>query len=164
MKSNRNIIIGALVIAILAMSIGYSAFASQLTINGTAQITGVWDVRITGIEATQVSEGCDGGEPQYTNTTATFNAKLQKPGDIIKYLITIRNEGTIDAALDDVLFQCDEESGSPAISYSTTNVAKILNAGEETTLEITITYDPNYTEVPSIKTKTITGIIEYVQK
>lgn len=164
MKRNKNIIIIALVIAILAMSIGYSAFASQLTINGTAEITGVWDVKIVGIEATQVSEGCDAGQPQYTNTTATFDAKLQKPGDSINYAITIKNDGVLDASLNGILFQCDEENDSPAISYSTTSIASDLNAGEETTLEVKVMYDPDYKEIPTVKTKTITGSIEYVQK
>ena len=99
MKRNKNIIIGTLVIVILAMAVGYSAFATQLTLNGTAEITGVWDVRIVNIEAQEVSEGCDSGEPQYTNTSATFDAKLEKPGDSINYVITIKNAGTIDATL-----------------------------------------------------------------
>ena len=58
----------------------------------------------------------------------------------------------------------DEENGSSAIKYSTTEMAKTLNAGEETTCIVTIQYNKNSTEVPSIKTKTLTGIIEYVQE
>ncbi len=164
MLNTKNIIIGALLIVILVMAVGYSAFASQLTLNGSAEITGEWDVKITNIEAQDVSEGCDYGEPQFTNTTVTFNAKLIKPADSITYVITIKNAGTIDATLDKVTFTPDEENGSSAIIYTTTEPAQDLNAGEETTFTVTVSYDPKATKVPEIKTKTITGIIEYVQK
>ena len=134
------------------------------TINGTAEITGVWDVKITNIETKEISEGCDDGNQQFTDTTATFNAKLQKPGDKIVYIVTIQNLGTIDATLNGVVFMSDDENGSEAITYSTTNLATDLNAGGTTTVEITVKYDSKVKEVPSVKTKTLTGIIEYGQK
>lgn len=134
------------------------------TINGTAEITGVWDVKITNIETKEISEGCDDGDPQFTNTTATFNAKLNKPSDKIVYVVTIQNLGTINATLNEVIFMSDDENGTDAITYSTTDLAKVLNAGETTTVEISVEYDPNVAEVPSVKTKTLTGIIEYGQK
>ena len=162
MKNRKNIVILALVIVILLMAVGYSAFATHLDINGTAEITGEWNVRISNIETQEISDGCDDGDPQYTNTTATFNAKLVKPGDIITYAITIKNDGTINAKLDNVLFK--EEGGSEAIIYETTELKSPLKSGEEDTFLVKLKYDPNSTEVPSIKTKTITGIIEYVQE
>ena len=164
MINNKNIIICALVIVVLVMAVGYSTFATQLTINGVAEITGEWDVRITGVEAQNVSNDCNAGEPTFTNTTVNFNAELAKPGDSIDYLITIKNEGNLDAHLDDIVFLADETNGSPAIKFSTTNLASDLLAGETTTLTVKVKYDQNYTEVPSIKTKSIMGIINYVQE
>ena len=104
------------------------------------------------------------GEPQYTNTSVTFNPKFLKPNDTITYKITIKNEGTIDAKLGNINFTSDEENGSPAIIYSTTNPSDTLRAGEETTFTVTIKYDSEITEMPSITTKTITGVVEYIQK
>ena len=164
MKNTKNIIIGVLLIVILVMAVAYSAFATNLTINGQSEITGEWDVRIIAIQAQEVSDGCDAGKPQFTNTSATFNAKLEKPKDKVTYLITIENAGTIDAVLDSTTFTADEENGSPAIIYTNTTPDESLAAGEQTTLTVTVTYDENTKEVPSIKTKTITGIIEYVQE
>ncbi len=164
MINNKNIIIVALVIVILAMVVGYSTFATQLTINGTTEITGIWDVRITGVEAQNVSTDCNAGEPEFTTTTVSFNAELAKPGDSVEYVITIKNEGNLDAHLDDIVFLADEANGSPAIKYYTTNLAADLLAGETTTLTVTVKYDESFTEVPEVKTKTITGIINYVQE
>ena len=162
MKRTKNIIIVALLFAILAMAIGYSAFATQLTLNGTAEIVGVWDVKIINIEAQSVSDGCDPGEPKYTNTTATFNAKLVKPGDSITYVITIENAGTINATLGTVVFK--EEDESPAIKYETTELDHLLQAGNQTNFSVKIQYNPKTTENPTVKTKSLTGIIEYVQE
>ena len=120
MKKSKNIIIGALLIVILTMAVGYSALVTDIPINGSAEIIGEWNVRITNIEAKDVSEGCDAGDIQFTNTSATFNAKLKKPGDYITYLITIENAGTIDATLNSITFT-PEEDGSPAIIYEKTD-------------------------------------------
>ena len=163
MKNNKNIIIITLLVVIAAMAVAYSAFATQLTINGQSQIVREWNVKIIGIEAQDVSEGCDEGTPTFTNSTATFSAKLKKPGDSITYQIIIKNLGTIDATLSSAKFTPDDEKGSPAITYIATKPSDSLKAGETTTVTITVTYNADITEVPSITTKTITGIIEYVQ-
>ena len=164
MGNTKNIIIATLIAIILLMAVGYSAFATQLTINGTAQIIGEWNVKITNIQIQNISEGCNGGTPEYTNTTATLNGELIKPGDSITYEITIQNAGTIDAKLSKIKLTADDINGSPALKYTNTEPATNLAAGEQTTFTITVVYDADTTEVPEIKTKTITGIIEYVQK
>ncbi len=163
MKSRTNIVIGSLIIIILLMSFAYSTFATQLTINGTAEIIGEWNVKITDVTAQYVSEGCDAGETQFTNTSVTFNAKLFKPGDYITYSIMIENSGNINATLDNINFTDDGVNGSSAIIYKYSEPHPILTAGEQTCILVQVIYDENVTEMPSIKTKTITGIIEYVQ-
>ena len=163
MKKSKIIAILVLII-ISVMSVAYAIFATQLSINGNAEIVGEWSVKITGIEVTEVSEGCDPGEPEFTDTTVNFNAKLEKPGDVITYEITVQNAGTIDAILNDITLTPDEENGSPAIIYSNTEPSKNLNSGDQTTFTITVTYDEDYTEIPEVKTKQITGIVEYIQK
>lgn len=153
----------ALLIVISMMAIGYSAFATELSINGTAEIVGDWNVKITNIEAEETINTADSGLPEYTDTTAKFNAKLKNPGDAVKYVITVQNIGSIDAKLDNVIFFSDEKNDSPAILYETSELSPILTAGETTTLTVTVQYDPNVKEVPLIKTKTIIGTLNYVQ-
>ncbi len=108
--------------------------------------------------------GCDAGKPTFTNTVANFSSKLVKPGDSITYEITIQNAGTINAVLSSATFQEDTENGSPAINYETTEPASSLPAGQETKFTITVSYDQETSQIPEIKTKTITGIIEYEQE
>lgn len=164
MKKSKNIIIGALLLAILMMSVGYSIFSSEMTFSGSAEITGEWDVKITNVEVKEVSSGSDAGTPDFTNNTITFDAKLEKPGDKVVYEITITNSGSIDAKLENLQIVPDIINGSTAISYIIINPSNELLAGEETKMQITAQYDEVVTENPDIKTKTITGVIEYVQK
>ena len=41
---------------------------------------------------------------------------------------------------------------------------KNLNAGDSTTFNIMVTYVKDTESIPSVKTKTLVGIIQYVQK
>ena len=45
----KNLLIGGLLSLILVMAIGFSAFATQLNINGPSNITSSWDVHIKSI-------------------------------------------------------------------------------------------------------------------
>ena len=152
MKHTKNIILITSLTLILIMSIGYSTFATQLTLNGSAEILSTWNIRIIRVEPQLVSEGCDPGTPQYTDTSVTFDAKLVKPGDSITYVITIENAGTLNATLNNLIF-IEETTGSDAIKYETSNFDPFLERGEKNAFSVKVEYDPKYSEVPSVKQK-----------
>lgn len=158
------IIIVMLVLSLLIMAIGYATFATELDLMGNVEIIGDWNIAITKIEPTFVSEGCNAGTPTFTDTEVSFDAKLVKPGDHITYEVTIENKGTIIAELTDSLFETDLSNSAAEISYTYTEPSKILNAGDSTTFTVDVLYNADTTEVPSIKTKKIIGYFEYDQK
>ena len=49
-KSKKSSAIIILIVLLLSIAIGYAAFSSNLTINGTAIGTGSWDVKFTDTE------------------------------------------------------------------------------------------------------------------
>lgn len=168
MKDKKNILIGGLLFAIVIMAVGYAAFATQLDINGTATISGEWDVEITNIESAFTGTATDLAAPEYTATTATFSAKLLAPGDAATYTVTVTNKGSIDAELNNIKFtpQTTEDGGSAAILYTVKSQPQandILKAGETATVVIEAKYDPSVETVPEVKTRTITGVLNYVQ-
>ncbi len=148
---------------ILFMATGYSFFSTSLSFQGTAEITGEWDILITDIEAISICEGCDAGIPSYTDTTMNFSAKLNKPGDSITYEITVQNNGNLDAVLNNTIFKEGKDS-SEAISYETSPLAYELKAHENTTFTVQVKYNEDTIENPKEKTSTISGFIEYIQK
>lgn len=101
-ETKRNgIIIGALLITIALMTIGYAALATQLTINGTASTGDAkWDISFLSIaknETLSSAEAVENEEPSAAGTAASFNVTLPKPGTKMVYDLVVQNAGTIDA-------------------------------------------------------------------
>ncbi len=164
MKRKKIIILCLFLLAILLIPIGYSSFTSSINLDGLTEITGTWDIKIVSVDVTEVSEGCDAGTPQFTDNSVTFAAKLQKPGDEVVYLITIKNAGNIDAILNNVFFISDDKESDDAIVYETDELANELGAGDETTLTVKVSFNKDITTNVTAQTKKITGFIEYTQK
>ena len=55
-KTRKNSIVIALIVLLLALAVGYAAFSSELTIEGTANALGTWDVKFESV-ALKDSEG-----------------------------------------------------------------------------------------------------------
>ena len=99
-RKKRNIMIASLCCLLVFMGIGYALLTQILTINGTATLTGNWNIKITGIETAEiVGTASNELEPSYTDDTATFSVGLKKPGYKIKYIVRVENLGSIDAVL-----------------------------------------------------------------
>lgn len=167
-KDKKNILIAALLFAIIAMSVGYASFTTTLNINGNAKIDGAWNVAITDITSTASGEASDNTLPSYTALTATFDTLLKKPGDAMMYTITIENKGSIDAKLNSITLTPETDGTSP-ILYTVLEQPEegdLLLSGEIATVVIKVEYDPVVTALSNSEEniKTFTSTIEYVQK
>ncbi len=173
MKDTKTIIIIGIIIAIISLSVAYAAFASKLTVTGTATITKTWDVEITDIKASST-----GGTAQTVadstkvvdSKTAQFNTELEAPGDYVIYEVTVQNKGSYTAYLQGspvlTMQPTDGENpGSKAIIYSLGSdaPASTLAAGESTTFQVRVEYDSNTTEMPEVLTRTATVVVDYSQ-
>lgn len=122
MEKKKNILIGALLVAIVLMSVGYAALAQLLTIEGTAHISADWAVEITNIEET-AAVGATTNKAEATSTSATFDVNLDYPGAYAEYDVTISNNGNIDAILDSITGLETINAAEPTqIVYSITGV------------------------------------------
>lgn len=173
MKDKKNVLICALLLTIMVMAVGYAAFSQSLNINGTATIAGEWQVEIIGVTPSVTGTAQDMAYDEtdnpngtrFTATTATFDAKLMKPGDSITYTITVKNNGSIDAKLSTITLT-PQADGSSAIIYEIVSqpaVDSVLAVGGTHEVEVKVTYDEDVEEVPETTTKTFTGVLEYVQ-
>lgn len=109
MEKKKTIIIGALLCAIILMSVGYAYLAQELTVTAKATITDTqWNVKIVGIEKTDEGTTSDADETLESivattgATSVSFHAKLAYPGDFSEYTVTFKNLGTIPAKLDSI--------------------------------------------------------------
>ena len=159
----RNYIILGLCSILLVMAAGYAAFRTQLTINGTSNITSDWKVLITDIQSKTLSGAATDAEtPSHTETTATFKTNLVSPGDSMQYDITVENRGDIDAVLESIDVKASENE---AILFETSGIKigdKLLPE-ESDVLTVVVTYNPEVTNQPDNLNSEVTVTLNYVQ-
>ena len=162
-NKHKNVVIVVLVALVLVLAVGYAAFAQQLNINGTANITSTWDVHFDDTKTGDIpgvieaNPGFVGGQaPKGTLTftdvhNATLTADLKQPGDTVKYTLTIVNGGNITASLGTPTVTMDGDTDGEAltatkgnIKFTVTNPANTTIAdGETTTMTVTAEYVDN---------------------
>ena len=173
---HKNVLIGALLAVVFVMAVGYAAFAQTLTINGSAEITSTWDVQMTSIETTghtgtgsdvpYASGTAEDGTRLVNGSTATFKANLLSPSDSVTYTVTIHNGGTINAEVDSISFLQGPNTGAMTYTYTGINEGDVLNAGEDKTFTVTVTYNSTVTTQPDPEdlSNSLTMTIDYVQE
>ena len=159
----RNYIILGLCSILLVMAAGYAAFRTQLTINGTSNITSDWKVLITDIQSSVLAgDATDAETPSHTETTATFKTNLVSPGDSMQYDITVENRGDIDAVLESIDVKTSENE---AILFETSGIKRgdKLLPEESDVLTVAVTYNPEVTNQPDNLNSEVTVTLNYVQ-
>ncbi len=161
-RNKKNIIIGVMIVAVLVMVVVYAALMTRLTINGTGNITSTWNIEITSITSSITGTAYNIENPTYNGTNATFNAGLRKPGDKIEYSITIKNNGSIDAIINEVNIKT---TGSYVIIYTIEGIQnqERLTSGASKTFKIIVEFDVNATSIPSDTTKELIMNINCIQ-
>ena len=159
----RNYIILGLCSILLVMAAGYAAFRTQLTINGTSNITSEFKVLITDIQSRNVVGRAENAEePSHTETTATFKTNLYLPGDSITYDVTVENQGSIDAVLKTIQ---KSDSNNNAIIFETSGIqeGEVLKASESTKFSVTVSYNASTTSQPINITSDLEVTLNYEQ-
>ena len=143
----RNYVIAALCAILIVMGVGYAAFSSLLTINGTANISNSWCVGFDNTKTSdlQITKGLSTGtQPtgsmSYSGTacgtnlvpTSSLVAHFYQPGDEIEYTLTITNKSTVTAAIKSILV--DNESVTSDTTKKKDNITYIIEMPEDTTL------------------------------
>lgn len=162
-NKKRNIIIGSLCAVVLLMAVGYAAFQTVLNIQGTSNITSSWGIKITNITSKNiVGTASNNGAPTFADLTATFKTNLQTPGDSIEYDITVSNEGTLNAKLDEITLS---NTNNPAIKFTSSGMTKgdIITAGSTKILTVKVEYLASVTMQPENTSSTLTVDLDYSQ-
>lgn len=123
-KKQKNKGLFLVAIAVLVVGIGFAALQKYLTIDGTASINSNFDVRFSWIDTADIVGGAyNKSEPSVTGTTATFDAAFLAPGDSISYNVYIDNLGTMNAKLENIDVNIENNEN---INYEITGI----NAGD----------------------------------
>ena len=139
---NKNILIGALIVAILTLSLSFAAFSTTLKVNGTGTISSTWGVSIdtttANTKCTVVSK--DSGKPTtctvgtLTASQATATIAWASPGDVVTLTVRVKNTGTLNAnvALSSRLYLTSSASTACTNVTATGNYTQYVAAGTAT--------------------------------
>ena len=191
-SKHKNALIVALVAVVLVMAVGYAAFAQNLIINGSAEITSTWDVHMTQ-DNTQVTSNAGNalatdpegtvtvgaGGAGATGTSATFTANLVSPGDTVTFVVPIVNTGTINAKLNtikltSVIPDMQIDNGALTATTQDGNIKFTVTSPGATVLsatngQATVTVKAEYVSLPGGNTNaqnqsaSLTVTMDYVQ-
>jgi len=102
-RMTRNMAVLAVIVAILAMSVGFAALQQSLSITGTTTVrAATWSISFANLRAPTLTGGAAIDRPAaltINSTTLTFEVSLSKPGDSVEYLFDVRNNGDINAKI-----------------------------------------------------------------
>ena len=165
-RNNRTYLIISLCLILLLMAVGFAAFSSQLTINGTSNISSNWCVgfdssagSVTPTKGPKTASNptgsanysgvtCDSGY----KTDVTLLANLYQPGDSVEYILSVKNDSSLNAKIDSIIV--DNESVTANNTITKGNILFVvempektsLTAGESTTMKITVRFQ-NLTDI-----------------
>ena len=168
---NKKLTIVMLCVAAIIMSVAYAIFSSGININGTAEITSIWDVQFTTISCSSTGNSeYDSSNAVTTNgLTATVGFTLIAPGSSAFCDITVKNFGTLPAKYMSVSYSGlskEELAESPIIVTLTepTNVtSSLINSNDSHVWRVTATYDDVTTPPTTGLTKSATITLNYQQ-
>lgn len=154
----KSILVGA-IIGVLAVGVSFAAFSATLTVNGTATLSGDFNVKFTAVSASDTKATTS--TPTISSDTGVLSfdvsTELEEPGSQSVISYTISNLGTIGATLatpsitcySDALKESQIECSDTNISINAGTVSPTsLAASNTATGTITIKWESTSTEVP----------------
>lgn len=144
MKKRRTLVIALLLIAALAIGIGYAAFSVEMTLSGAASMNAT-ECAVVFEDATLNAGGTDGvtltRSGQGTITLTANLAGFKTVGDTATVTVIVSNPHDFDVKLNTLTFKADEKKNADGVRYL--NVTHTFVEG--TTIEAGDTYEFAFT-------------------
>ena len=162
-RKKQRIMIGTLCAIIIGLAIGYAILSQTLNIQGTGGITTNWRIEITNVQTKKiVGSAKNTTEPTFDQLTANMSASFEKPGDSITYDITVSNLGNIDAVLDSIKMNMEEQE---YIDFKIEGIRarEELVVDQDITFQLTMKLSENIPDIPSNQSFDFSMNLNYLQ-
>lgn len=164
-KKTRYILVG-LIGVLFTMSIGFSLLSQRLAVNGVADISTIFDIQITGITESSMTNA-ETIEKVANRTTGTIKVNLNKENATAIYNVTVKNNGNVDAIITNISGIDAANKVEPIdIVVSTKNLEPYTSIlqGKTITFQIVVKWDASITTSSDAVSKTIQFKVECQQK
>ena len=145
-SKKRNHAIIVLIVLLIAIAVGYAAYSTTLTINGTATGTATWDVKFTAASLLDSSGNADTnhGTVSFTDSTVTATGiTLSYPGDGVKLRTVITNAGTLNAKLTSINVNTPAANTGIIVTPAVPTQNEVIAPNGTCTSEFFVQWDPN---------------------
>ena len=162
-RQKQRIMIGTLCAVIIGLAIGYAILSQTLNIQGTGGITTDWRIEITNVETKKtVGNAKNVTDPSFDKLTANMSASFEKPGDSISYDITVSNLGNIDAVLDSIKMNMEEQE---YIDFKIEGITarEELVVDQDITFQLIMKLSENIPDIPSNQSFDFSMNLNYLQ-
>ena len=174
MKDSKNLVIGILCAVVCVMAVAYAAFTQNLNVNGTATITGRWDVKFTSISCSTSGTAIknEAGVSETNGLTATVDFTLIAPGDSAYCDLTVTNAGNLPAVFTSITYGAGVTAATLAsspivitvVQPSTTTLTVSGTSGNAHVWRVQASYDSATTSLDdAVITKNATITLNYQQ-
>ncbi len=103
MKRRRKSLILGIFLLLCGLGIGYAFLNTSLSINGTTDVdANTWNVYWDNVVVTSGSVEANTPTIDTNKTSVSFNVHLSKPGDFYEFTVDAKNDGSIDAMIDEI--------------------------------------------------------------
>ncbi|MDO4219855.1 MAG: hypothetical protein Q4D22_01325 [Candidatus Saccharibacteria bacterium] len=118
-KNFQLAVIGVLAFAVIFMSVGFAAYSQTLNINGTTTVQGnKWSVHFDTATFQRAEGSVVETSKSVSNTSITYAATLEKPGNKFAFTIDVVNDGTFDATLNKITLSTLTEEQAKYLKYT----------------------------------------------
>lgn len=148
-KTKRNSAIIVLLVLLIAIAVGYAAFQTVLTINGTVTTSANWNVKFTDAKLLDKNGDTDSnhGTVTKTDTVVTAEIDLKYPGDAVNLRTVITNGGNLDAKLTKLeIDKSGLEGKDITVTEATHTQGTLLEAGQSCTSDFVVQWVPTSTK------------------
>lgn len=176
-KNNKNLLIIILIVLLLVLGIGYAAFSDTLTISGTANAKGTFDLEFQNadvVEGKAVGVRLEGENATSAEISANKNtlvvkvADLAHPGAGVEFTTDIVNVGTIPAKIEKIEATNITGNADGVIKIKGLEVLNtehpVIGAGEKCNIHFTVEWPKDSTvQLKEVENLTFSLGVQYTQ-
>ena len=167
-KRNKSIIF----ILILFISIGFAALTANLSINsGITFLPQSFHIYFNNISVNQNSVNKNNPTLSSSKKNITFTTSINEPGDFYEFTFDVVNDGTMDAAISEIVKSSLTETQEKYLTYTTRyygereiKVDDILHAGYKERIVVRVEYKYDVDEVVSLGNITFNFGLNYIKR
>lgn len=167
-NKKRNYVIVVLVVLLLALAVGYAAFSDTLTISGTANAKGTFDMQFTSATIdTATAKGINTTESTATisedkNTVTVVVKDLAYPGAGTNVTVVAKNAGTVPAKLTGLNFDGIDDADIEVSFPSGFAINEIVEPGDTCTITFSVKWKTT-SSLTSDKSVNFSATLNYSQ-